>query len=136
MFTFSLSEVRAVIARGQSDAAANGGFRDPHLGRAPAREEKPGLWLVGDQGVYILSNGKLAEGVRALVCYALECDPQTNPDWFHYKRHHYGGDDGVDFLDGENLLSLLDAHPGATHLRIEMTETNISLVPVRLQSRI
>ncbi|BAV52682.1 Hypothetical protein MLTONO_p0212 (plasmid) [Mesorhizobium loti] len=52
MFTFPLSAVRAIIARGELDAAANGGYRNPHYGLAPGKDEKPGLWLVGDQGVY------------------------------------------------------------------------------------
>ncbi|TCL68453.1 DUF3085 family protein [Rhizobium sp. BK251] len=33
-----------------------------------------------------MSNGKLAGSQRALVVYAEECNPQTNPDYWHYKR--------------------------------------------------
>ena len=44
--TFPLSAVRDVIARGISDAEANGGFRDPHLGLSETDNRKPGLWLV------------------------------------------------------------------------------------------
>lgn len=131
MFIFPVTQVRAVIARGQADAAANGGFRNPHYGLAPGKDEKPGLWLVGDEGVYLLSNGKLADGQRPLVVYAKECDPTTNPDYWHYKRQHFGGDDGIDFLDAADLLRLIEASPDATHVRIEMTDASMSIVLIR-----
>ncbi|MFX8215024.1 hypothetical protein ABTL18_19365, partial [Acinetobacter baumannii] len=61
MFTFSVTAIHAVITRGRIDARMNGGFRNPHYGLAPGKDEKPGVWLVGDEGVYIMSNGKLAD---------------------------------------------------------------------------
>ncbi len=127
MFTFLLNGVRAVIARGRSDAAANGGYRNPHYGFSSSESEKPGLWLVGDEGVYLLSNGRLAEGERPLVVYAAECDPATNPDHWHYKRQYFGGDDGVDFLDAVEIERLIAGSPTATHLRIEMTGASMTL---------
>lgn len=130
MFTFPIADVRAVIDRGRSDAATNNGFRQPHDGLAPAGQTKPGLWLVGDEGVYIMSNGRLAAGQRPLVIYAAECDPSTNPDWWHYKRCHFGGDDGVDFLDADAIERLFAASPAATHLVIEMTDNDMSLVAI------
>ncbi|MES4992589.1 DUF3085 domain-containing protein [Phyllobacterium sp. 22229] len=130
MFTFPVDEVRTVIARGEADAAANGGFRNPYYGLKPGEGEKPGLWLVGDEGVYLLSNGKLGEGQKALVCYAGECNPSTTPDYWHYKRRHFGGDDGIEFLEAAEILRLLDAMPDATHLRVQMTETSFELVPI------
>lgn len=86
MFTFSLTDIGAVLAHGRADAAANGGFRLPYQGISPEAEARARLWLVGDEGVYVLSNGKLAEGQRPLVIHAAECDPKTNPDYWHYKR--------------------------------------------------
>jgi len=79
MFSFSVTDVCAVITRGRIDAVLNGGFRNPHYGLAPGQDERPGVWLVGDQGVYIMSNGKLAEDQRPLVVYAQECDPKPIP---------------------------------------------------------
>ncbi|ULJ82759.1 DUF3085 domain-containing protein (plasmid) [Rhizobium sp. C104] len=118
MLTFPIAAVREVIARGISDAEANGGFRDPHCGFSATDNRKPGLWLVGDHGVYLCSNGALAEGARPLVVYAEECDPTRNDDWFEVKRRTFGGDDGVDFLDAEGLEALIGAAPGCTHLQI------------------
>ncbi|MBY3447467.1 DUF3085 domain-containing protein [Rhizobium laguerreae] len=123
MFTFSVVDGRAVIARGRTDAAANGGLRNPYYGLLPGKDERPGPWVVGDEGVYLLSNGKLA-GQRALAVYAEECDPKTNPDYWHYKRRYFGGDDGVVFIDAESLEAMLSTNPEATHLRVEFaTET-------------
>lgn len=131
MFTFALADIRATVERGQSDAAANGGFRNPHYGRSPGRDEKPGVWLVGDEGVYLLSNGTLVDGQRPHVVYAEECDPKTNPDYWQYKHQHFGGDDGVEFLDAEVLMKLAADAPSATHLRITMTDSDLSVTPIR-----
>ncbi len=131
MFTFTVSAVRAVIMRGRIDAFLNGGFRNPHCGLAPGKDEKPGLWLVGDEGVYIMSNGNLTEGQRPLVVYAEECDPKTNPDYWHYKRQYFGGDDGIAFLDAEMLVTLIAAAPGATDVTITMTDDSIAITPIR-----
>lgn len=131
MFTFSVTDVRIVMMRGRIDAHRNGGFRNPHYGLYPGRDEQSVVWLVGDEGVYMLSNGEPAEGQRPCVVYAEECDPETNPNYWHNKRRHFGGDDGVEFLEGAMLVKLIAASPGCTHLQITMEETSMSIVPVR-----
>lgn len=131
MFTFSLTGVRAVLARSRADAAANGGFRHPYRGISPGGEARAGLWLVGDEGVYVMSDGKVAEGQRPLVIYAEECDPKINPDTWHYKRRHFGGDDGVEFIDAVELERLTAAAPDATHLQITVDDTSLSLSLIR-----
>lgn len=74
-----------------------------------------GLWLVGDQGVYLMSNGK-PEPDRANdghVAYAKECDPtQPFEEWWENKQASYGGDDGVDFLDAAFVRQALDTSTG------------------------
>jgi len=127
MFTFPILGVRKVIERGKTDAAANGGFRNPYCGFKPGVGEIPGIWLVGDQGVYIMSNGKLADGDRPLVVYSDECHPVGNPDWFHYKHRHFGGDDGIEFIDAERFILLFDRNFRCTHLHVQLTETEVSL---------
>lgn len=127
MFTFPIPAVRKVIERGIADAAANGGFRNPYCRLKPGEGERPGLWLVGDNGVYIMSNGKLAGGARPLVVYSEECHPTGNPDWYDYKRRHFGGDDGIEFIDAERLIPLLDRDFRYTHLRVQLSETDVSL---------
>jgi len=127
MFTFPIPAVRKVIDRGIADAAANGGFRNPYYGTKPGEGEKPGLWLVGDEGVYILSNGKLADGARPLVVYSEECHPVGNPDWFDYKRRWFGGDDGIEFIEAGQVLPLINRDFRYTHLRVQLNEHDISL---------
>ena len=127
MLSFPLTSVREVIARGRTDAEAHGGFRNPYYGLRPGKGEKPGLWLVGDQGVYLLSNGKLPNGAKPSVVYAEECDPRTNDGWFDVKRRTFGGDDGVDFIDAEQLEAMMTAAPEATHLRIAFLQDSMQL---------
>lgn len=131
MFTFPIVAVRKAIARGIGDAAANGGFRNPYYGTRPGKGERPGLWLVGDEGVYILSNGKLAEGQKALVIHSEECRPVGNPDWWDYKRRWFGADDGIEYIDAEQLVPLLDRNPHCTHLHVRLTEDSVSLSLIR-----
>ncbi len=127
MLSFPLTSVRDVIARGRTDAEANGGFRDPYYGLRPGKDQKPGLWLVGDHGVYLMFNGQLLDGAKPLVVYAEECDPSTNDDWFDVKRRTFGGDYGVDFIDAEQLEPMMAAAPEATHLRIEFHQDSMQL---------
>lgn len=127
MLSFPLTSVREVITRGRADAEAHGGFRNPYYGLRPGKDEQPGLWLVGDQGVYLMSNGKLPEGVKPLVVYAEECDPRANDDWFDVKRRTFGGDDGVDFIHAEQLEAMMAAAPEATHLRVAFLQDSMQL---------
>nr|WP_278116302.1 DUF3085 domain-containing protein [Mesorhizobium sp. WSM4875]WIE94733.1 DUF3085 domain-containing protein [Mesorhizobium sp. WSM4875] len=127
MFTFPIVAVRKLVDHGVADAAANGGFRNPYYGTRPGEGEKPGAWLVGDEGVYLCSNGKLAKGAHPLVLYSEQCHPVGNPDWWHYKRQHFGGDDGIEFIEAERLIPLFDRNRRATHLNIELTENDIAL---------
>jgi hypothetical protein len=127
MFTFPIVGVRKILDRGEADAAANGGFRNPYYGLKPDEGEAPGVWLVGDQGVYMMSNGKLASGDRPLVLYSDECHPVGNPDWYDYKRRHFGGDDGFEFIDAEQLIPLFDRNFRSTHLHVQLSGTEVSL---------
>ncbi len=125
MFTFPIQAVRKVIARGEADAAANGGFRNPYYGTRPGEGEKPGFWLVGDEGVYIISNGKLAGGQKPLVVYSNECHPKGSDDWWDYKCRHFGGDDGIEFIAAELVVPGFNRNFGANHLGIRLNENDI-----------
>lgn len=68
---------------------------------------KPGLLLVGDQGVYFMSNAKLdlPKGQRHDVAYAVEANPNEVPfdDWWDAKNRSFGGDDGVEVIELETI---------------------------------
>lgn len=127
MLSFPIERVRAILARGRDDAATNGGFRNPYYGLRPGEGEQAGVWLVGDHGVYLMSNGVLTEGQKPLVAYAVECDPTSNADWWETKRQTFGGDDGVDFIDASELEAMITASPKATHLCIEFLLDSMQL---------
>src|ERR1019366_6563875 len=72
---------------------------------ADARTKKVGLWRVGDDGVYLMSNGlpRLLQpdnAEKAIVAYAQEVNPTTMEfdDWWGMKRASFGGDDGCEFF--------------------------------------
>ncbi|WP_262529826.1 DUF3085 domain-containing protein [Agrobacterium tumefaciens] len=64
-------------------------------------------------------NGKLAEGATALNA---EDAIKRQPDYWQYKRQHFGGDDGVEFLDGAMLVKADRCQPRITHLGVVFHE--------------
>ncbi len=81
--------------------------------------------LVGIQGVYIMANGKLPEGGEPPIVYSEQCHPKGDIDWWQYKRRHFGGDDGVEFIAAEQLIPLFDRDLRATHINMDLTEDEI-----------
>ncbi len=79
-----------------------------------------GIWLVGDQGVYLMANtsdgihnSKMAADDKHFVVYANQCNPQTMEfdDWWEAKRASFGGDDGVEVIKLEDIDRLLANKP-------------------------
>lgn len=97
----------------------------PICGTRPGEGEKPGLWLVGDQGVYIMSNGKIGEGERSLVIYSAKYHPAGNPDWRDYKRRWFGGYGGIEYIEADHLIPDVDRNFRATHLQVSLSKTEI-----------
>jgi hypothetical protein len=64
---------------------------------------------------------------RALVMYSEQCHPASDIDSWGYKRRHFGGDDGFEFIESGRLIPLFESHMRATHLNVELTETEIAL---------
>lgn len=79
---------------------------------------EPALWLVGDQGVYFMSNGSPALLIPGtvehnVVAYAQEADPTKmsfDAVW-DAKRSIFGNDDGVEFLPVAWIEPRLAAYP-------------------------
>jgi Protein of unknown function (DUF3085) len=99
-----------------------------------------GLWLVGDQGVYLMPNttdGPRAAGRKPgdsnFVVYARECDPTklAFDTWWANKKASFGGDDGVEFIPMMDIEQITTQPPGpglaADHLFIELTASRFSM---------
>jgi hypothetical protein len=90
-----------------------------------------GVWLVGDQGVYLMSNGtphlprdENNPDERSLVCYADECNPETLDfeNWWENKRASFGGDDGADFIEAGAFESVNPDRNGKYVLNVTPSE--------------
>ena len=93
----------------------------------------PGLILVGDEGVYLMSNVPsdivLAAGVPH-VAYAAEVNPKVLPfdDWWDTKRESFGPDDGAVFLSEEMLTGALSRVPPGGSLLLEVSPEQIGIL--------
>lgn len=116
------AEYRADGKEGDFNASES----DVRPGSIPA-----GLWLVGDSGVYLMSNGKpgldLDGGPRQVVAYAKGIDPDVDGHEAadDRKRRSFGGDDGVEFLSLADLAGALQ--PGDQWLEMAISASRISV---------
>ena len=94
------------------------------------RKTGKGLWLVGDEGVYLMPNTTSKERT---VVYARECDPTKMEFeiWWETKRATFGGDDGVEFISIEEIERLAASAPQPSkksrYLAIVITPEQLSL---------
>ncbi len=94
----------------------------------------PGLTLVGDEGVYLMSNG--IPGLTKAndhheVVYAEGCNPEVDEfdDWWSFKQRTFGGDDGSDVLPwAVQILKLMRSKPDARYLCLDVTPNSVGLV--------
>ncbi|WP_297500567.1 DUF3085 domain-containing protein [Ferrovum sp.] len=89
------------------------------------------ICLVGDQGVYLMSNGlppMLVEGseTKRVVAYAKGVDPRTDEEWYRVKRDVFGGDDGVEHLP-LSLFSDLMEMDDDLEIRVSITQRSIRI---------
>lgn len=112
-------------------ALEEGGFPRIHGEDIDDKKVPAGLMLVGDEGIYFMSNARFEE-VNALqaegrhVAYARETDPKlmSEDEAYDNKRAIFGGDDGVEFIAAEELRPMLV--PGST-LEVDFTPESIAL---------
>ncbi len=104
----------------------DGKFADPDdvdEGKIP-----PGLWLVADRGVYLMSPGKpglaAPSGEGSLVSYAVECNP-VDAHCYDSKTSIMGGDDGVDKIGLEVFEEAIRS--GAAAVSIEVTSDALKI---------
>lgn len=94
-----------------------------------------GLVLVGDEGIYLMSNGKpdLAKEDPNRVAYCRESDPTTkSDDWYAAKARIFGGDDGAELIELEHFERSLspeggNGDPKAKWFRMGITSRGISM---------
>jgi hypothetical protein len=100
------------------------------------RRVPPGLILVGDQGVYLMSNAPMEHVIQTLkpqglkhVAYAAEANPDTLSfdEWWSAKRRSFGRDDGAEFLAAESLRPHL--RPGG-RFHLDVTPESICVIGV------
>jgi hypothetical protein len=104
---FDKVKVAAVI-----EAAENGiGHQVPYTGEPWGRpaDYRPGIMVVGDQGVYLIGNddADVAPLKSGLIAYAVGCNPAVDEDWWEMKQLTFGGNDGAEFLELEEAKRLL-----------------------------
>ena len=89
---------------------------------------KPGLWLVKDHGIYLMSNGfpgqPSGNGPDLQCVYAIGYDPHTDDDVWQACRAALGGDDFCDVFPAEDIRDVLKS--GDRFLTIRASETSYS----------
>lgn len=96
-----------------------------------------GLWIVGDQGVYLMSNGNPhfhnpnnpENPKSSFVVYAKECDPHKLPfdEWYENKRAAFGGDDGSEFISAETIEEWFMRNPKKKTFNIDLTPSRMKI---------
>lgn len=124
MLHFPINQIRPLVEHAKNAPE----HRAPYEGHSA--DNPVGLMLVGDQGVYLMSNGapgffkfpKEPKKGDQVVVYANEINPITMEfdDWWHNKQECFGGDDNVELISlDDNLERLLAACQ--KHLIIDLT---------------
>ena len=124
---FNAKEVQKIL-----DHAKNA----PETATLYGEETGVGLWLVGDQGVYLMSNGKphLPKDENnpdrsSFVAYAKECNPEGDFDeWYENKRLSFGADDGCEFISADVMESAIKNSPKKGKVILNVTPKTIGTV--------
>ena len=104
---FEKAKVAAIIAAVEKGK----GHQVPYTGEPWGRpaDYRPGIMVVGDQGVYLIGNDDddTAPLKSGLIAYAVGCNPAVDEDWWEMKELTFGGNDGAEFLELEEAKRLL-----------------------------
>ncbi|WP_411839861.1 DUF3085 domain-containing protein [Paracoccus sp. ME4] len=114
---YSLEFLRADLdpaRRAELEAKAEDGFCfDIEDGDRDASKAPSGVWLVGDQGVYIMMNVSMREpGLipgpieHAVQCFETDTRNLQPGEQFDAKTRIFGGDDGVLFLPSDFIMAV------------------------------
>jgi len=102
------------------------------------KKGKPGLFLVHDDGIYLMSSGeprlledpetKDKKNARSFVAQAQGTDPKKDADWHGTARELVGGDDFAERLSLLTCKDWLGKNAGRTFVELEFSETQIKFV--------
>lgn len=126
---FDQAKVRALLAHALAAPDHRLTYGQTLKGAAP----EPGLWLIADDGVYLMSNGLPPLAQPDHVVYADETDPETvDPETMDaVKRQSSGGDDSVEFLDAASVQKAIDTFRPGERYKLAVTPKGISLLAYR-----
>lgn len=108
------------------------------------KKGKPSLWLVHDDGVYLMSSGdpplledpntKDKENARSFVAQAEGTHPKKDENWWEEARALVGGDDFAEPLALKDCISWLASNAGRAIMELEFSETEIRFVGYKSRS--
>ena len=88
-----------VDGKTEHEVESNGGVFWPSPDKIDLSKVELQLKLVGDQGVYLMTNVKYPPGetptTQKMVVYASGCNPEKDADFYENKCLKFGGDDGA-----------------------------------------
>ncbi|WP_300500060.1 DUF3085 domain-containing protein [Marinobacter sp.] len=86
--------------------------------------------LVGDQGVYLITNAKLEDdstpASRGTVAYAKGCNPEVDEDFYENKVALFGGDDGAVTIPYQWYVMAKER--GKRVFKLKLSSNSVSLV--------
>ena len=134
LLRFKKSEVQVLLDHAKSATS----HREPY---SSDRNAPPASLLVGDDGIYLMSNGLptlLADGTtrsasadsKACIVYAEECNPEMMAfdDWWEAKNESFGGDDGVESLEVESVELGMDFDPEYFVIEMDSEQSEFSIL--------
>lgn len=129
--TFRLADLKALLAHAESRWPD--GLVQNLAEQLDNKKPTPGFWIVGDEGVYLMHNGRSGKDERQPVAYAFECNPKTLPfdTWWDVKRATFGGDDGVDEICNAAFMRQAVATGCDLQVRFTATQMDIVAIPAR-----
>lgn len=130
MLRFNLNDLRPLVEHTKSCTE-----HFPTYGQQQEGEVIPaGLWLVHDEGVYLMSNGKpsLPRGDNnnsSKVVYAEYCHPQEDEDYYDNAREEVGGDDFAEYLPLDVIETGLQNNGRFLDIQLEEGSMLVQVIP-------
>ncbi len=124
MLRFNMSEVKPLLEHTEQSTS--------HIALIEGVQPKPMLWLIKDEGVYLMSNGEpnlpdpsqSENPDRSLVAYAIGHDPRKENTWQVDRRECGGTDFGIELCDATDVRKALDS--GHKFLNVDVSKLTVS----------